>query len=134
MTARGLRLANPGNIRHGDAWRGLTADQPDPAFCQFSAPVYGIRAMAKILLSYQRRGIRTIKGIISAWAPPSENDTDAYSRDVAQRAGIFETDQIDVRDPEVCAALVKGIIWHENGSQPYSDNTINDGVKLAISN
>ena len=26
---RGIRLNNPGNIRHGDNWRGMAPDQPD---------------------------------------------------------------------------------------------------------
>lgn len=128
---RGIRLNNPGNIRHGDAWRGLTEDQPDSAFCKFSAPVYGIRAIVKILLTYQSRGIVTIRGIIMHWAPPAENDTVAYVADVSARVGVYELDALDVRNRATCAGLVKALIWHENGAMPYSENTIADAMTLA---
>ncbi len=131
MTTRGIRLNNPGNIRHGDDWRGLTADQPDPSFCQFSAPVYGIRAIVKILLSYRARGLTTVHDIIHAWAPSSENDTGAYIADVAKRVGVWETDALDVRNRAVCGPLVKAIIFHENGVQPYAENTVQDAMTLA---
>jgi hypothetical protein len=127
MTARGLRLNNPGNIRHGDKWRGLAADQPDTAFCKFIAPVYGIRAMVKILMAYRKRGINTVAEIISTWAPTVENDTAAYIKSVCSRTGVGPNDPIEPTNPE----LIKAIIRHECGSQPYSDNTINDGIKLA---
>lgn len=127
MTPRGIRLNNPGNIRHGDKWRGLAAAQPDPAFCAFIAPVYGIRAMVKILQSYRNRGINTVAEIISAWAPTVENDTAAYIKSVCSRVGVGPNDPVEPGNPE----LIKAIIRHENGQMPYSDNTINDGIKLA---
>lgn len=127
MTTRGIRNNNPGNIRHGDKWRGLSASQPDPAFCTFVAPVYGIRAMVKILRNYRKRGINTVAEIISAWAPTVENDTAAYIKSVCSRTGVGPNDPIEPTNPD----LIKAIIKHENGSQPYSDNTINDGIKLA---
>lgn len=59
---RGIRNNNPGNIRHSDQWKGLTPEQPDPDFCTFSTPEYGIRAMGVILLNYQRKhGLKTIR-------------------------------------------------------------------------
>ena len=61
---RGIRLNNPGNIEYGESWRGMAADQKDPRFVTFTEPVYGIRALAKLLLNYQRKhGIRTVDGI-----------------------------------------------------------------------
>lgn len=127
MTPRGIRLNNPGNIRHGDQWRGLSAEQPDPAFCKFVAPVYGIRAMVKILQSYRKRGRDTVAEIISAWAPTVENDTAAYIKSVCSRVGVGPNDPVEPGNPN----LLKAIITHENGQQPYSDNTINDAIKLA---
>jgi hypothetical protein len=127
MATRGIRNNNPGNIRHGDQWRGLAANQPDPAFCTFVAPVYGIRAMVKILQSYQRRGLNTVQEIISAWAPTVENDTAAYVRSVCSRVGVGPNDPVEPGNPE----LIKAIIRHENGACPYSDNTIGDAIKLA---
>src|SRR3569623_742027 len=71
MTPRGIRNNNPGNIRWGEDWRGLVApaQRTDPDFCQFVAPVYGIRAIGKILLTYQARGILMLHRILRTWAP-----------------------------------------------------------------
>ena len=53
---RGIRNNNPGNIRHGANWLGLNPNgrNIDSAFCVFTAPVYGIRALAKVLVNYKR--------------------------------------------------------------------------------
>ena len=53
--ARGERNNNPGNIRHGSKWQGLSAQQTDPSFCQFVSPEYGIRAIYKLLQTYQKK-------------------------------------------------------------------------------
>lgn len=52
--ARGERNNNPGNIRHGSKWQGLSAEQTDKDFCQFISPEYGIRAIYKLLQTYQK--------------------------------------------------------------------------------
>ena len=39
---RGIRNNNPGNIRHGNDWQGISKEQPDPAFCTFVSPEYGL--------------------------------------------------------------------------------------------
>lgn len=52
--ARGERNNNPGNIRHGSKWRGLSIEQADREFCQFVSPEYGIRAIYKLLQTYQK--------------------------------------------------------------------------------
>lgn len=138
MTARGILNSNPGNIRHGDDWRGLASKEwlaahglkYDPAFCQFIAPVYGIRAMIKILMAYRKRNIDTVREIISTWAPPDENDTEAYIRFVSLSVGIDPDRPMTMTAPWI-NRLVKAIIFHENGSQPYSDNTIDDALTLA---
>ncbi len=84
--------------------------------------------MVKILQSYRRRGLNTVREIISAWAPTVENDTAAYIESVCGRVGVGPDDPVEPTNPE----LIKAIIRHENGQQPYSDNTISDGIKLAL--
>jgi hypothetical protein len=131
---RGIRNNNPGNIRLGSPWFGLVpaAQQTDPTFCQFDTPVHGIRAMGKILCTYHDTyELNTIKDMISRWAPPNENDTAAYIANVAQLVGVRPTDTINIHDPNVLAPVVKAIIYHENGEQPYDDATIMNGVQLA---
>ncbi len=80
-TPRGVRNHNPGNIER-DArtrWQGQAARQSDPRFVVFTAPEWGIRAMARVLITYQdRHGCNTVAKIINRWAPPGENATSAY--------------------------------------------------------
>lgn len=127
---RGIRNHNPGNIRHGDKWQGLAAEQPDSAFCTFTAPEYGIRAMGRILRNYRRKyGLNTVRGIINRWAPPVENDTAAYVNHVAQALGVGPDEAFDV--DAALVPLVTVIIQHENGMCPYDNATIERGVALA---
>lgn len=129
---RGIRNNNPGNIRHGkDRWQGMADEQPDLAFITFKSTEYGIRAMARILLNYERRGDDTIGEIISRWAPPSENDTNAYVQAVANACGVDSNDILDLDQCEVMLPLIKAIIRHENGMLPYSDRVILDGMRMA---
>lgn len=129
MKARGLRNNNPGNIRKGIDWQGMSAEQPDPAFVTFDDPVYGIRAMNRILRTYEKvHGLDTVRGIISRWAPPTENDTDSYVRSVADRLGVDPDEPIDVQ--AYADQLTAAIIKHENGINPYSQAQIRAGVEL----
>lgn len=79
--------------------------------------------MARILLNYQKKyGINTIDGIISRWAPPTENDTRAYINAVASACDVEPLEIIDVK--EYLTDIVTAIIHHENGCQPYSRGLI----------
>ncbi|MBN6029236.1 structural protein [Pantoea ananatis] len=120
--SRGIRNNNPGNIRWGDEWKGLVPEgqRTDKSFCQFKAPEFGIRAMIIILRNYQSKyGLKTITGIIKRWAPPNENDTQAYIRSVAQATGTDADKPIDLTDSRKLFPLLQAIIKHENGTQPY---------------
>ena len=131
IMARGIRNNNPGNIRHSSSqWQGKSATQTDTEYVQFDNPVWGIRALAKLLKNYQSRyGLNTINEIINRWAPPSENITSAYVDNVSRIVGVNKDQQILVDDYMV--PFVKAIITHENGSQPYSADQIAEGIRLA---
>lgn len=134
-TPRGIRNHNPGNIdRTAERWQGMAADQSsDKRFVVFSAPVWGLRALAKVLLSYQRKhGLRTPAAIIGRWAPPVENDTGAYARQVAKTLGVGVNDQIDLQRPETLQRILPAIVQHENGQQPYPAALIAEAVRLAL--
>lgn len=133
-TPRGIRNNNPGNIeRTKEKWVGMAKDQSgDPRFIVFDAPVYGIRALAKVLLNYQRKyGIRSIYEAISRWAPPEENDTESYAKAVAKAAGVEADAAVDFEDMRIMVPMVTAIIRHENGQQPYGEDVIMDGVRMA---
>lgn len=127
LDKRGFRNNNPGNIRKGIDWKGMRAQQTDSAFVQFSDPVYGIRALNKIIKTYATKyHLDTVRGIINRWAPPNENDTGSYVKDVATQLAVGPDEVIDVRAR--AADLSRAIIHHENGSMPYSVVTIDAGV------
>lgn len=131
---RGIRNNNPGNIEHtpANAWQGLDTPPSDGRFARFTGPEWGIRAIARVLISYQdRHGIRTIRGFINRWAPPSENNTKVYVDQVAKRVGVEPDSMVNVHEYEVAFPLVEAIIRHENGQQPYSKDVIDHGLRLA---
>ena len=91
MEPRGIRNNNPLNIRKSkDNWQGLRTLQEDREFCQFSSMAYGWRAAFVILCKtyYGKHKLRTIRALITRWAPPKENNTEVYIRRVTDRIGI----------------------------------------------
>ena len=128
---RGERNNNPGNLRHGSNWQGLAAKQPDPDFCTFTAPKYGFRALAKVLLVYRQKGFDTVREIVERWAPPSENNTSAYVAAVAGHMGCNPGTHLDVMDYTQMYPLVCAIVRHENGRNNYLRSTIDAGLALA---
>ena len=91
---RGLRNNNPLNIRRtNEHWKGEQIEQTDKTFVQFKTMAYGYRAAWKVLDTYWlnfRREYKpySVRNIIGRWAPPAENDTDAYIRNVLVLAGL----------------------------------------------
>lgn len=122
MTARGIRNNNPGNIRLGDKWQGMSAKQTDGSFVQFDSMVYGIRALIKTLMTYhQKYGLSTVKEIISRWAPSNENNTAAYIKSVADYLGVESDTVLDLdNDKSIYIELAKAIALHENGAEAKS--------------
>ena len=129
----GIRNNKPGNIRHGQNWQGLNPDgrNIDPAFCVFKSPVFGIRALAKVLMNYKKiHGLNTVRQIISRYAPPNENQTKAYIQTVAQQIGVYPDTIIDIEERGILTVFIKAVIRMENGIQPYSDELIQQGIDL----
>lgn len=116
---RGIRNNNPGNIRHGtQTWAGEAVKQDDPSFITFKTPEYGIRALMKILRTYyDKYSLITIRMMIMRYAPPNENDTEAYIAAVSKRTGIGAGEVIDDLE-KVIISLAEVIVLHENGHAP----------------
>ena len=91
---RGLRNCNPLNIRHSASkWQGVRVRQTDKSFVQFTSMAYGYRAAWRVLESYYQHFQRqhmafTPRNIIHRWAPPSENNSDAYLRTVCMLTSL----------------------------------------------
>lgn len=130
---RGIRNNNPGNVRLGGSnWQGEVQGS-DPSYATFSSPEAGIRAMGKNLLTYQQKyDLRTVEGIISRWAPASENDTASYVSTVAKALGVRPDAQIDLSDPDTMGRMVTAMIRVENGKQPYTPEQVGSGVAAAL--
>ena len=126
----GIRLNNPGCVfKSATKWRG-EVDSPHPDLCQFDTPDHGIRAVGIILRTYQKKyKIRTIRQAITRYAPPATNNTTAYIADVCERTKIGADAIIDFNDVGILARVVKGIIQHENGYQPYPEQLITNALK-----
>jgi hypothetical protein len=126
---RGIRNNNPLNIRKSsDNWLGAVGD--DGAFVRFESEVFGIRAAARILKNYRNKyGLNSVFDIVKRWAPPSENDTTSYIDSVAAKVGIGRNEQLLDGD---YTELIKAMIYHENGQQPYSDSLIEQGFEMGF--
>ena len=114
---RGIRNNNPLNIRINkqNLWRGRVIPNTDGVFEQFISMRYGIRAAA-ILLSeyYYGRKLNTITKIIRRWAPPIENDTDAYIRNVMKLTGFAGK---EVLQPEALTSVLYAMAQVESGKE-----------------
>lgn len=135
MRTRGERNNNPGNIRPaGYKWQGQVGIDSGTMgdYVMFATPVYGIRAVAKDLLTKYRRGLNTVDAIINVYAPPSENDTQAYIDDVVEELEVRPHEELNLDDPDILTQFVKAIIKHENGRILFSEEEILTGVEMAL--
>ena len=91
---RGLRNNNPLNIIKSDniTWQGEKKPSRDKNFCQFETMGQGCRAALKLLRTYyEKHKCCTISKIIRRWAPETENNVQAYIRNVSRMTGIGAT-------------------------------------------
>ena len=130
---RGIRNHNPGNIRYSqDPWQGLAEIQSDREFFTFKSAIYGIRALARLLITYQDQyELRTISEIINRFAPRQENNTDAYIQSVVIHSGYPSDQKLDMHKFSHLKPLVEAIIFHENGQQPYTEAELTKALMLA---
>ena len=128
MKSRGLRNNNPLNIRcSADQWQGMATTQTDKSFVQFETMGYGYRAAWKTLDTYCLRFRRerlpyNVRNIIARWAPPVENDTEAYVRSVVSLSGLGGNENIprpkryrNFERLEKTARLIAAMTCVENG-------------------
>lgn len=129
----GIRSHNPGNIRPGtDKWKGVIGQTNVPNagyYLVFQGYEWGIRALYRNLITYRDKyGLKTVRGIITRWAPPNDNNpTASYITGVAKAINVTPDAVLTLAQ---YPALIKAIIQHENGSQPYTDAQIHFGINL----
>jgi len=126
---RGELNCNPLNIRRvaGTTWKGQRAEQTDNAFVQFESIEWGIRAAFVLLRTYSTKyRANCIRDIISRWAPPTENDTERYIRNVCFWSGLGGLQLLTEQD---WPRLVRAMARQECG-EVLSEETINRGFDL----
>jgi hypothetical protein len=112
---RGLRNNNPLNIRHSaDVFQGEIKGN-DKSFKTFSSMPYGYRAAFVTLGTYLSRGQNTIKKIISRWAPPTENNTQAYISTVVKYSGVAADEALTATSGDKYILIVSAMSFVENG-------------------
>lgn len=116
---RGIRNNNPGNLNFAHQTGAVLEPGPNARFAKFRTPSAGIAALKEQLLRYQSEGISSVRGFISKWAPPNENDTTAYIQAVSQAMGVTPDAKISLNSPGLLAGLMNAIIKFENGINPY---------------
>ena len=128
---RGIRNNNPLNIRIGNTWLGERANPTDPAFEEFVAMEYGVRAAFIILRRYIKRYHKdTIGSIVSTWAPANENNTQRYIDQVSAQLALDPTESIKYEDKETMCKLVAAMAKVECG-QPIPEIVIMKGYDMA---
>ena len=131
---RSVRNNNPGNLRSGIRWDGLSAIQSDPEFCVFITPKMGFRALAiDIYHNWQGQdaGQKTITRIINKFAPPSENNSAAYAKAVADMMGTATGIQLNLDDNAQLRAMCRAIAVYEAGGWFFSQTDLDEGIRLA---
>lgn len=129
MKQRGLRNNNPLNIRHNaDTFQGEIKGN-DKSFKTFSSMPYGYRAAFVTLATYLSRDWNTIEKIISRWAPPSENNTQAYISTVVKYSGVAADEVLTATSGDKYILIVSAMSFVENG-QNADINQIREGFAL----
>ena len=136
---------NPGNIRWNtrDVWQGLAPnpryvpawDKTGIGFFRFTAPEWGMRAVAKTLLTYKSKyGDSTLYKLFSRYAPPGDgpNNPLTYAMFVGGQIQVDPHEPIDLSDRAVMKAVMAAIFKMETGEQPpYEDHLYEKALDLA---
>lgn len=130
MTTRGIRNCNPGNIRNSKTkYLGEVRPSRDAAFKQFETMAWGYRAMFVLLHTYSHNGYRTLRQMITRYAPPVENHTENYIAHVSRWADLFADTPFDTLDPAVMIPVVTAMSRMENGVEAV-DAEVREGWRL----
>lgn len=117
------RNNNPLNLRYAPG-----AGKRD-GFAAFGSTEEGFLAGARQLHRYGSGAtfgtpVNTVSGIISKWAPSSENDTQSYINNVVARTGYKADEKLDLNDATVLAKLMAAMSKQENSASNYSSGAI----------
>lgn len=134
LSPRPLRLNNPMAIKEFHSryidWVGEHPEDLDPTLEEFTRPEFGYRAGGRILDIYWRdHDIRTVREMLTRYAPGVENDTDSYIAHVSEILEVHPDTELDLEARKL--EIVKAITKHENGFIPHSDEFIWSALQIA---
>lgn len=92
---------------------------------------WGYRAMFVVLHTYSRNGYRTLRQMITRYAPPVENSTENYIRCVVDWSGVEADALPDTRDRAMMVPVVAAMSRVENG-RPAVMTDVEEGWRLFI--
>lgn len=103
---RNWRNNNPGNIEYGPFAKANGAIGSDGRFAIF--PSYEVGRQAKANLLFNSKGYRnlSLEDAIDRYAPPTENDTDAYVSAVAGAIGVDPSTKLSELTPQQRSAML----------------------------
>lgn len=135
-----IKNNNPGNIRWNSVnnWVGQIG-KDSRGFVIFDELKNGTRAMQKLIGNYINSGVNTISKIIYKYAPPNENNTENYIRQVLlmmNGSGASVVNRNTIINPANKAQflkLINSMIRIESG-ESLSLNQLETGYSLAFSN
>jgi len=121
----GIRNNNPGNLRSHNPykWPGcLGVDSQGHMI--FKKPIDGVRAIVINLKKYRdEKKLKTIKRIVETWVGPknvNSKNCKNYQRYLALSLQVTPNTNLNLWDANTLRLLTKGIVYFENGKQPYN--------------
>ena len=112
----------PGTHWKGEILPSIQGGDGGGSFVRFETIEFGLRAAFVLLRTYSAKyHANCIRDIISRWAPPSENDTEAYIRSVCTLTGFGGQERLtEAQWPALVKAMARqecGIILDEEQIQ-----------------
>lgn len=98
------------NIRQGAKWQGMTGVRK--GFVEFETQGMAIRAWLVLMQTYRRKyGCKTIRQIVTRFAPPVENNTERYIGYCCTLLCVTADTELD---NDMCyVALASAMAWME---------------------
>lgn len=121
------RRHNPFDLEdYGIPWRGMVGTEDK--FCVFDTDAHGLRAgFRDLYVAWSKDRRRNVAAIVTAFAPPNENDTAAYIAAVCERMSSWLSPEIgpftplNLDDNTQLMALGIAVIRQEQGRVIYGN-------------
>lgn len=116
----GIQNKNPMNVYampEHNKWDGQIG-RDDRGHAIFMSFEHGLRAGAKVLINYHKKGINTIDGLIDIYCTGNQK---SYKSFLSKQLGVSPTQKIDML--VYLPRLMKAIVRFENGYDVFPDTT-----------